>query len=83
MGEWLNCRWFVSANIAVDANADAVSGVFNPQALAFDSRRAPQPENERDIDRQAWKYVITAGYAHGVRRATYGVKYTADATEPA
>jgi hypothetical protein len=81
--DWLNCAWFSSANIGVDANADAVSAVFNPQAIAFDSRKRPEREVERDASRLAYEYNISAGYAHGVIRDEFGVKYTADATEPA
>jgi len=81
VGDWLNARWFVNANIAV-SGTDAVSGIFNPQALCFDSRKAPDQESERDASRLAWELNFSAGYAHGVRRPTFGVKYTADATEP-
>jgi hypothetical protein len=83
VGNFLSVNWFTSSNIEVDANDDAVSAVFNPGALAFDSRKPPTPEQERDITRLAWEYVISAGYAHGLRRDDSGVKYTADATEPA
>ncbi|MCK4302624.1 MAG: hypothetical protein KAY24_00085 [Candidatus Eisenbacteria sp.] len=82
VGDWLNMRWWVCANIAVDATPDAVSGVFNPQALAFDSRKAPTMEPERDASLRAWELNMVAGYAHGVRRQTHGVKMTADATAP-
>lgn len=78
----ISARWFVSANIAVDNNADAISGVFNPQALGFDSRRAPRLEAERDASLRGWELNMTAGYAYGVIRDTFGVKFTADATEP-
>lgn len=82
VGRWTNLMWFTSANIAVDASDDAVSAIFSPQALAFDSRRAPRLEPERDASLRAWELNITAGYAYGVRRDTFGVKYTADAAEP-
>lgn len=82
VGRWVNVLWFVSANIVVDASDDAVSGIFNPGALAFDSRKAPTLEPERDASKRAWEINIVAGYAHGVRRNAFGVKYTADAAEP-
>ena len=82
VGRWINVLWFTNANIAVDASDDAVSGVFNPGALAFDSRRAPRLEPERDASQRAWELNMTAGYAFGVRRDTFGVKFTADAAEP-
>lgn len=82
VGRWVNVLWFTNANIAIDGNDDAISGLFNPGALAFDSRRAPRLEPERDASLRAWELNMTAGYAHGVRRDTFGVKYTADATTP-
>ncbi len=82
VGGFLNMQWFTNANIAVDSNDDAVSGVFSPQALAFDSRKAPMLEPERDASARMWELNMVGGYAHGVRRPTYGVKFTADAAEP-
>lgn len=82
VGSFLNMNWFVNANIGVDGNDDAVSGIFNPQALAFDSRKAPTLEPERDASLRAWELNLVGGYAHGVRRSTFGVKYTADAAQP-
>lgn len=82
VGAWLNATWFVNANISVDSSDDAVSGVFNPGALAFDSRKPPTMEFERDASLRGWELNMTAGYAGGVRRDAFGVKYTADATEP-
>lgn len=82
VGRWINILWFVSANIEVDASDDAVSGIFNPQALAFDSREAPNLEPERDASRRAWELNVSAAYAKGVIRDAFGVKFTADATEP-
>ena len=82
MGRFLAVNWYVSANISVDGSDDAVSGVFNSQALGFDSRIAPYLEFERDASLRATELNVIAGYAVGVLRQEYGVKYTADATEP-
>lgn len=82
VGQFLAAQWFTSANIAVDSSDDAIGGVFNPQALAFDSRKAPTLEPERDASLRAWELNISAGYAHGKRRVSFGVKLTHDATEP-
>ena len=83
LGNWLMADWWVSANIAVDADADVINGVFNPQSLAFDSRKAPKLEPERDASKRAWELNYSAGYAHGLgRRPTFGVAYKCDATEP-
>lgn len=82
VGDWLNVRWFISGNIAIDASDDAVGGIFNPQALAFDSRKAPMMEPERDASLRAWELNISAGYADGVRRDAFGRSLTHDATAP-
>lgn len=78
-----NVRIYTTGNIAVDANADAVSAAFNQLALLLDTRRAVRMETERDASARATEININAGYAHGINRNTFGVKYTADATEPA
>lgn len=82
MGRFLSISWFVSANISVDASDDAISGVFNPQSLGFDARIAPYLAPERDESLRATELNMIAGYATGVLRQEYGVKFTADATEP-
>jgi hypothetical protein len=80
---FLSVNVFISANIAVDANSDAVSGVFHPRALALDTRRPYRLEPERDASLRGWELNATAGYAVGLGdRPAFGVKYTADATEP-
>lgn len=83
VGSWVNVQWFTSANITIDGNADTVSAVFNPQAIGFDSRKAPMLEVERDASRLAWELNVSAAYAKGIIRQAFGVKYTCDATEPA
>ena len=83
VGGWLSANWFVSANIDVDASDDAVSAVFNPAALGFDTRESPTLEPERDASRKAVELNMSAGYAVGVIRGEYGVAITHDATEPA
>jgi hypothetical protein len=82
VGNFLGCVWITSANIAIDGSDDAVSAVFNPQAIGLDVRKAPTLEPERDASLRAWELNASAGYAKGVIRNEYGVKYTADATEP-
>jgi hypothetical protein len=73
---------FESANIPVDADDDAVSGVFVSQALALDVRRAPRIERERDASRRADELNLSTVYAHGVWRPKFGVKIIADASIP-
>jgi hypothetical protein len=75
-------RIFTSSNISVDASDDAISGIFTRSAIWFDTRRAVRMEPERDASARAWELNINAGYAYGLVRSTYGVKFTADATAP-
>lgn len=82
VGDWLGASWFMSANIDIDASDDAISGVFTREALAFDSRRPPRLEVERDASLRASELNLTAGYATGVLRSALGCYYTADATAP-
>lgn len=82
VGSWLAATWFISANISVDSEDDAVSGCFNPQSLGFDTRQDPVLEPERDASRKVIELNMSAGYAVGVIRTEYGVKLTHDATEP-
>jgi hypothetical protein len=75
-------RIFTSSNIAPDASDDAISGIFTRNAIWLDTRRAIRMEPERDASARAWELNINAGYAYGLVRSTYGVKFTADAAEP-
>lgn len=78
----INIRIFTSSNVTV-SGTDAVSGVFEQQALALDTRRPYRLEPERDASLRAWELNATAGYAAGLGpRPTHGVKLTADITEP-
>lgn len=76
-------RIFTSANITVDSSDDAVSGIFTKSAIYLDTRRPMRMEQQRDASARAWELNVNAGYAHGLVRSTYGVKFTADALTPA
>ncbi len=76
-------RIFTSSNISVDASDDAISGIFTRSAIYLDTRRPMRMEPERDASARAWELNVNAGYAYGLVRSTYGVKYTADALAPA
>lgn len=82
VADLMGVRIYRSANIAVDASDDAVSGVFVRPALMLDVRRPARMEPERDASARAWELNITAGYAYGVARQEFGVGYTADAATP-
>lgn len=63
---------FVSTNVETSGN-DAYAGMFSRDALALDIRRAPRIEPERDASRRGWELNLSAVYAHGVWRPTFGI----------
>lgn len=74
---------YTSSNVTV-SGTDAVSGIFNSEAVALDTRRPYRLEPERDASLRGTELNATAGYAVGLgKRPTFGVKFTADITEPA
>lgn len=82
VGDLLGINFFRSANIAVDGSDDAISGIFVQPAIMLDTRRAPRLEAERDASARATEWNMSAGYACGIVRDEFGVKYTADAATP-
>lgn len=85
-------RWYVgtvgpvdiytSTDITIDGSDDASGGMFQRQAIAFDGRRAPRLEPERDASRRGWELNMTSVYAHGVWRSSFGIVMTFDASTP-
>ncbi|HOM83935.1 MAG TPA: hypothetical protein PLZ94_19340 [Armatimonadota bacterium] len=73
---------YVTANVSIDTSDDAIGAMFSREALALDMRRAPRLEPERDASRRGWELNMTAVYAHGVWRPTWGIKIISDATAP-
>lgn len=63
---------FVSTNVET-TSTNAYAGMFSRDALAFDVRRAPRMEPERDASRRGTELNLTAVFAHGVWRPAYGV----------
>jgi len=76
-------RLFVTNNIEIDADDDALSGVFTQDALGLDVRKAANFEEERDASLRGWEINFHMGYAVGTIRDEHGCKIIADATEPA
>jgi hypothetical protein len=76
------CMIFESANLVPDNSDDVTAGVFSSMALAFDVRRAPRIERERDASRRADELNLSMVYAHGVWRPKFGVKLISDASTP-
>ena len=73
---------FTSSNISIDASDDAYCGMFNPQAMALDVRRAMRIEPERDASRRGYELNLSMLYAHGVWRPKFGIQGLFDATAP-
>jgi len=65
-----------------DSLDDFTGGVFPPESIAIDWRRAIRVEPDRDPSRRGTELNMSAVYAHGVWRPTRGVKMIFDATAP-
>lgn len=72
---------YVSANVET-SGTDAYVGMFHPLALAFDQRRAPRIEVERDASKRATELNLSGVFAHGIWRPTWGIQGIFDATAP-
>lgn len=73
---------YVTSNLAIDGSDDAKPAMFSAPALALDIRRAPRIEPERDTSRRGWELNLSAVYAYGVWRKTFGVQGIFDCTAP-
>lgn len=73
---------YTTSNIATDANDDAVGAMFSRPAIAFDIRRAPRLEPERDASKRLWELNLSAIYGHGVWRPAFGIQIVSDVTAP-
>ncbi len=73
---------YTSANISIITGTDAYCAMFSREALALDIRRAPRLEAERDASARAWELNMTAVYAHGVWRPTWGIQGIFNAATP-
>lgn len=67
-----NISIFTSSNVET-SSTDSYAGMFSRDALAFDLRRAPRFEPERDASRRGVELNLTSVFAHGVWRPTFGV----------
>jgi hypothetical protein len=73
---------FVSSNFTIDGSGDTTTAMFSRDALALDMRRAPRIEPDRDPSRRAWELNLSAVYAKGVWRPTFGIQGIYDCTAP-
>ncbi len=71
---------FVTANIA--AGTAVYGAMFARQAIAYDERRAPRMEPQRDASRRAWELNMSTVYAYGVWRPSFGVAILSDGSAP-
>jgi hypothetical protein len=77
-----NINVFATTNITIDSNVDARGAIFARPAIAYDVRRPIRVEPERDASRRGYELNMSAVYAHGVWRPTYGVQMLFDAATP-
>lgn len=73
---------FTSSNFTIDGSDDTNIGMWSRDALALDMRRAPRIEPERDASRRGWELNLSAVYAKGVWRPTFGIRGIFDCTAP-
>lgn len=73
---------FVTPNSNMLVSTDAYGAVFAKEALALDWRRPIRIEPERDASRRCYEFNMSAVFAHGVWRPTWGVQLISAATAP-
>lgn len=73
---------FTTTDLTIDGSGDAKGGMWQRSAIAFDGRRAPRLEPERDASRRGWELNMTSVYAHGVWKSEYGILMYFDAATP-
>jgi hypothetical protein len=71
---------YVTSNIA--AGTAVYGAMFARQAIAYDERRAPRLEPQRDASRRAWELNMSTVYAYGVWRPSFGVTIVSDGSVP-
>jgi hypothetical protein len=82
-GDFAGAQIFVTTNTnLIDASDDFTGACFARDAIAIDWRRAPRIEPERDASRRGYELNLSAVYAKGVWRPTFGVQIVGDATAP-
>jgi hypothetical protein len=81
-GTFAGADIFVSTNSAMISGNNATGAVIARDAIALDWRRAPRIEPERDASRRGYELNLSAVYAKGVWRPTFGVKLIGDAQAP-
>jgi hypothetical protein len=81
-GDFAGAAIFVTTNDAMVSGNNATGAVFARDAIAIDWRRAPRLEPERDASRRGYELNLSAVYAKGVWRPTFGIQVISDAQAP-
>jgi hypothetical protein len=82
VGSFVGAGWFSTSNVSGGGGGTAYGAAFKREALALDVREDPYMGQEYDDSARSWELNMHMGYAHGVRRSTYGVGLVSDASEP-
>lgn len=82
VGQVSGVQCFTSANISQDGSDDSYACMFSPLSMALDVRRAMRVEYERDASRRGWELNLSAVYAFGTWRPTFGIQVLTDAAAP-
>lgn len=71
---------YITSNIA--AGTAVYGAMFGRQAIAYDERRAPRMEPQRDASRRGLELNMSTVYAYGVWRPAFGVALISDGSAP-
>src|SRR5512146_966689 len=80
MSNYAGVDLFVDGNIGTGATV--YGAIFNPRAFAFDLRRAPRIEWERDASRRGYELNFTSIFAYGTWRPDQAISITSAGTTP-
>jgi hypothetical protein len=81
VGSAAGINFYTTTNITI-ASSSCYAGMFQRPALAYDLRRVIRVEPQRDASRRGWELNMSAHYAKGVWRPTFGVAMLSAATAP-
>lgn len=82
MQRWGPVDIYTSTNCTTSGGTAAYAAMFTRDALALDIRQAMKIEPERDASRRGWELNVTAEFAHGIWRPTFGVQGIFDNSLP-
>jgi hypothetical protein len=81
VGTAAGITFYATTNVSI-SSSNAYGGLFQRDAIAYDIRRAIRVEPQRDASRRGWELNMSALYAEGVWRPTFGVALLGAATAP-